>query len=150
MNLEERISHLLKHGKLRTTNTRRRVLKEFLALGNIALSGGELEKVFRDRAEENGEEKMDRITLYRTLRTFEEAGIIHQAVDTSGKMKFALCSEDCTTDHHEDSHAHFHCKNCEKTVCLNHVTFPVINLPKNFQLQDQQLVLSGICDECAA
>ena len=117
-------------------------------MGNTALSGGELEKVFRDREDEKGEEKMDRITLYRTLRTFEEVGIIHQAVDISGKMKFALCSDDCTTDHHEDSHAHFHCKKCEKTVCLDDIKIPSIQLPANYQLQDKQLVLSGICDEC--
>lgn len=139
MAIENRIAHLLKHGSLRTTATRRLVLAEFLVAGNQAISSYEIEKKFN---------KLDRITLYRTLKAFEEAGIIHQAVDVSGKSKYALCSEDCSTHNHEDHHAHFYCKNCEKTVCLDDVKIPFINLPENFKLEDKQLVLSGICSDC--
>ena len=139
MEIEQQIADLLKHGKLRTTATRKLVLKEFLAAGNQALTSNEIEKKFED---------LDRITLYRTLKTFEEAGLIHQAVDVSGKSKYALCSEDCSTHNHEDHHAHFYCKNCKKTVCLDDVKIPFINLPSNFILEDKQLVLSGICSDC--
>ena len=137
--MESTIAALLKYGKLKSTATRRIVLKEFLKAGNVALSSTEIEKEFDD---------LDRITLYRTLKTFEEAGIIHQAVDVSGKAKYALCSNDCSSHQHDDHHAHFHCKQCEKTVCLDDVKIPTIHLPKNFQLEDSQLVLSGICAEC--
>ena len=140
MSVENRVDHLLKHSKLRTTNTRKLVLREFLEAGNKALSSYEIEHKFED---------LDRITLYRTLKSFEEAGLIHQAVDVSGKSKYALCSEDCSTHHHEDHHAHFYCKKCEKTVCLDDVKIPSIKLPNNFKLEDQQLVLSGICSNCA-
>jgi len=146
--MEKRIVHLLKHGNLRTTSTRRRVLEKFIIAGNKALSSYELEQTFKEEVEKNGSEKIDRITLYRTLKTFEESGIIHQAVDVSGKSKYAICSEDCSTHQHDDHHAHFFCKKCEKTVCLDDVKIPVINLPKKYQLEDSQLVLSGICDEC--
>ena len=139
MSTADRIAHLLKHGNLRATNTRKLVLEEFIAAGNTALSSYEIEKKFED---------LDRITLYRTLKTFEEVGIIHQAVDVSGKSKYALCSEDCSTHQHEDHHAHFYCKKCEKTVCLDDIKIPAINLPNKFRLEDSQLVLSGVCDAC--
>lgn len=139
MQIEERIAHLLKHADLRTTKVRRLVLQTFLESGAVALSSYELERKFED---------LDRITLYRTLKTFEEVGIIHQAVDISGRSKYAICSKDCTTHQHEDHHAHFYCKKCEKTVCLDDVKIPTLNLPKNFHLEDSQLVLSGICGEC--
>jgi Fur family ferric uptake transcriptional regulator len=139
MNIDQRIAHLLKHGNLRATNTRKVVLEEFLKAGATALSSYEIERKFDD---------LDRITLYRTLKTFEESGIIHQAVDVSGKSKYAICSEDCTSHHHEDHHAHFYCKKCERTVCLDQVKIPILNLPKNYQLEDSQLVLTGVCDNC--
>lgn len=139
MDQSSRIANLLKHGKLRTTNARRLVLKEFLKAGHTALSSAEIEKKIDD---------LDRITLYRTIKTFEESGIIHQAVDVSGRTKYALCSEYCTSHHHEDHHAHFYCTNCETTVCLDDVKIPVINLPNNFKLKDSQLVLSGVCGTC--
>jgi len=146
--MEQQIGQLLKHGKLRATSTRRRVLEKFILAGNQALSSYELENTFRDEVDSQGAEKIDRITLYRTLKTFEETGIIHQAVDVSGKSKYALCSADCSTHQHDDHHAHFFCKKCEKTVCLEDVKIPEIKLPQKYRLEDSQLVLSGICDEC--
>ncbi|MEM1121384.1 MAG: transcriptional repressor [Bacteroidota bacterium] len=146
--MEQEIAHLLKHGKLRATSTRRRVLEKFILAGNQALSSYELENTFKEEVASQGAEKIDRITLYRTLKTFEEVGIIHQAVDISGKSKYALCSADCSMHSHDDHHAHFFCKKCEKTVCLDEVKIPKVNLPQNFQLEDSQLVLSGICNKC--
>ena len=139
MDQSSRIANLLKQGKLRTTNARRLVLEEFLKAGHTALSSSEIEKKIED---------LDRITLYRTIKTFEESGIIHQAVDVSGRSKYALCSEYCSSHQHEDHHAHFYCKKCQKTICLDDVKIPVINLPDNFKLEDSQLVLSGVCGTC--
>ena len=139
MDNNTKITNLLKQGNLRTTSARRLVLEEFLKTGHTALSSSEIEKKIED---------LDRITLYRTIKTFEESGIIHQAVDVSGRTKYALCSEYCSSHHHEDHHAHFYCKKCQKTVCLDDVKIPVINLPDNFKLEDSQLVLSGVCGDC--
>jgi len=139
MEIEERISNLLKQASLRTTKVRRLLLEEFLKAGTTARSSYELERKFED---------LDRITLYRTLKTFEEVGIIHQAVDVSGRSKYAICTEDCSTHQHEDHHAHFYCKKCEKTVCLDDIKIPTPQLPKDFLLEDSQLVLSGVCRNC--
>lgn len=139
MNQEERIKTILKNSQLKHTKARKMVLNEFLEAGNKALSSYEIEKKLPI---------LDRITLYRTLKSFEEVGIIHHIVDISGKSKYALCSDDCSTHQHEDYHAHFFCKQCQKTICLDDVQIPALQLPQNYILEDKQLALSGICGAC--
>jgi len=72
---------LLIRYELRKTNIRKEVLESFISSEGRALSHSQLELMLEDT---------DRVTLYRTLKTFEQKGIIHQAVDGSGIMKFAL------------------------------------------------------------
>jgi len=135
---EQRIIKLLKNNSLRKTEVRMKVLQEFLE-SDQAYGQGALEARFAD---------LDRITLYRTLRTFEQKGIIHQAVDGSGKTKYAICVDDCNEHQHYDHHAHFHCTVCDKTICLEDIEVPNIRTPKNYQVQQSHLVLSGLCEDC--
>ncbi|MBA9079148.1 MULTISPECIES: hypothetical protein [Rufibacter] len=41
-------------------------------------------------------EQADCVTLYRTLKTFEEKGLMQQVIDGAEPTKYALCQEDCT------------------------------------------------------
>jgi Fur family ferric uptake transcriptional regulator len=45
-------------------------------------------------------ETADRITIYRTLKTFEDKGLIHIIDDGTGSPKYALCLEDCNASKH--------------------------------------------------
>lgn len=90
----------------------------------------------------------ERTTLYRTLKTFEEKGLIHSIKDGSGFTKYALCSNDCKEGDHQDLHVHFYCTNCKETFCLPSYKIPNILLPKNFQLEEINLNARGICDKC--
>lgn len=123
---------------LRKTPVRAQMLELFLN-ANQALGQQELE-LQMDTA--------DRITLYRTLRTFEQKGIIHQAIDGTGKMKYALCEADCDEHAHYDSHAHFHCEVCNKTVCIDQIPVPYITNPLGYQVRQIHLLLSGTCQTC--
>lgn len=89
----------------------------------------------------------DRSTLFRTLKTFEENGIIHKIDDGTGVIKYGLCTETCTCSL-EDQHFHFYCEKCEETFCLNHVKIPSLELPTNFILKQSNLVLKGVCSNC--
>ena len=130
---------ILKANGLSKTEVRKRVLELFLKSNN-ALSLSAIESSF---------DKLDRITLYRTLKTFEGKGIIHKAVDGTKHPKYALCEAQCDEDHHHDNHAHFHCTSCEKTLCLDHVPVPNIpNLAKGYTVRETNLILSGTCSEC--
>lgn len=137
--MEQDISKMLEQHSLRKTVVRKEVLSIFLQAAGKALSNSDIEK-------ETGQ--LDRITLYRTLRTFEEKGIIHKAIDGSGTPKYALCSTNCSTHGHQDEHAHFHCQICGKTVCMNEIAMPDINLPSGYKIDQTHLVLSGTCKDC--
>lgn len=136
--MEVAVKKLLKSYQLRSTPVRKQVLDLFIQT-NHALGKANIEAEL---------DEIDRITLYRTLRTFEQKGIIHQAIDGSGKTKYALCSQECSEHEHHDHHAHFYCTRCEKTVCMNSITVPKIEIPDGFQIAAAQLILSGTCKNC--
>ncbi len=92
-------------------------------------------------------EKADRVTLYRTLKTFEKNKLIHRIDDGSGSIKYALCLEHCQCEL-EDLHVHFYCVKCKQTYCLKDIKIPEINLPLNFDLESVNMVVKGICPNC--
>ena len=98
---------------------------------------------------ENSLKHSDRITLYRTLKTFEEKGLVHRIEDGTGAAKYALCEEDCSAEHHQDLHIHFYCTSCKETFCLPGTSIPQVSLPQNFQLMEINLTAKGICEHCA-
>lgn len=136
--LEKEVTTLLKHHDLRLTQVRREVLSVFLKKEQ-ALSQSDIEIDLG---------QIDRITLYRTLRSFEEHGLIHRAIDGTDKLRFALCVDLCEKENHKHNHAHFHCERCEKTICLNGVEFPRIIQPKGFKVRETYYVMQGVCSKC--
>ena len=105
MNKQDIRDLLEKHG-LRQTQNRIQVLEVF-SKEDIALSSHDIESELKS---------MDRVTLYRTLKSFEESGLIHKAHDETMTIKYALCGHDCSIAEHKDEHAHFHCEVCGKTI----------------------------------
>lgn len=89
----------------------------------------------------------DRTTLYRTLKTFESKKLIHKIDDGTNVPKYAVCLEGCECSP-EDLHIHFHCTNCEETYCLNNISIPTIELPNQFTLNQINMVVKGLCDDC--
>ena len=50
--------------------------------------------------------------------------------------------------HHHDDHVHFVCTNCNKTICLDDIVSPNIELPEGYLAQNVQVVINGVCREC--
>jgi Fur family ferric uptake transcriptional regulator len=125
--------------KKRETSGKRQVL-QLLENSSSALS--------QDMLEKNPELKIDRVTIYRILKSFEEDGKIHRIVGNDGKAYFAVCRNCSETHaHHLHQHVHFQCKTCNKVECLNaEITLPV---PQGYSVDDVNVVLSGICGKCA-
>ena len=98
---------------------------------------------------ENEFQHSDKITIYRTVKTFEEKGLIHDIKDGNEVTKYALCEEDCTVGAHYDLHLHFYCTSCKQLLCLPKENMPIVKLPTNFQLQEVSFVARGICDNCS-
>ena len=135
-----RLNDILHRRQLSSTESRRKILTLFLNIGD-ALTHGDIEK-------EVGE-KYDRVTIYRTLQTFEEKGIIHSIPTADNSIRYALCKE-CEEGHHHDNHVHFICTNCEKTICLDDVVSPQIDLPQGYATDSVQVIINGVCKECTS
>lgn len=89
----------------------------------------------------------DRISIYRSLKTFEKNGIIHEVNDQSKSVRYALCSQKCDKYHH-DVHPHFKCDKCDKTICLENQPIVLNHIPKGFEVKTYSLVVTGICADC--
>ncbi len=137
--MEQEITNILKQNRLSVTVSRQKILTFFLAADG-ALSHADIEK--------NMGESFDRVTVYRTLQSFVEKGIIHLIPTTDNAIKYALCKNDCVPGHHHDDHVHFICGECEKTICLDDVDIPLVKLPKGFTPSRFQMVVIGVCGEC--
>ncbi len=127
----------LENRNIKPTAMRELVLK-VLSEQAVAISLADLEQKF---------EKADKVTLYRTLKTFEENKLIHSIDDGTGSVKYALCKETCQC-HPEDLHVHFLCTKCKKTYCLTDIPVPSVNLPTRFTLETINMVVKGICVNC--
>ena len=136
--MQEALDILKKH-KLSVTEARLAILNTFTN-NEDALSHSEIES--------DTDGIFDRVTLYRTLQTFVEKGIIHNIPTTDNSILYALCKDDCEEGHHHDNHVHFICNNCNKTICLDDVTVPTVKLPKGFTPNKTQMVVNGVCADC--
>jgi Fur family transcriptional regulator, ferric uptake regulator len=134
-----RLNDILHHRQLSSTESRRRILSLFLN-SHDALTHGDIEKEMGD--------KYDRVTIYRTLQTFEEKGIIHTIPTADNSILYALCKE-CEEGHHHDDHVHFICSVCERTICLDDVVSPRIELPQGYVTESVQVVIHGVCKDCS-
>ena len=132
-------NRLLKDFRLRTTPTRQEILCLFLKKEH-ALSHSDIENEIAD--------DLDRVTVYRTLRTFLDKGLIHKVLDDEGSLKYALCSEACSSAEHRHDHVHFKCTNCGQTNCLD-VEIPLVKLPKGYKPKEVNLLIQGICENCS-
>ena len=137
--MEAKIDEILKHNQLSVTGSRKKILELFLSSAG-ALAHSDIEK-------KTGE-KFDRVTIYRTLNTFLEKGIIHNIPTPDNSVLYALCIDNCSEGHHHDNHVHFVCSSCGNTTCLPEITIPAVQLPRGFLPEEYQMVVTGLCKSC--
>ncbi|MBN9296497.1 MAG: transcriptional repressor [Filimonas sp.] len=135
----ENINEILKKNQLSVTDSRRKILEMFQHTSG-ALAHADIEK-------QSGT-LFDRVTIYRTLQTFVEKGIIHTIPTIDNSVKYALCKDACQAGHHHDNHVHFMCDECGTTYCLNNISIPQVQLPEGFRSTQTDVVVSGICKNC--
>ncbi|GAB4404243.1 MAG: transcriptional repressor [Bacteroidia bacterium] len=137
-----RTDHLLRQHALRRTSHRVAILDVFVS-HDKALGEREIEIKL--------DQSCDRVTIYRTLSTFLDKGLIHRVPDDSGALKFALCAPGChEAQQHRHDHVHFKCLICERTTCVDQVRIPIVHLPQGYLLQEVDMLLKGRCPECSA
>lgn len=131
---------ILREKKLKATPFRKEVLTLFLE-NEHALSVQDIEDRLID---------FDRTTLYRTIKSFINKGVVHEIVMPGGVQKLALCSSVCAHDSgiHEHHHVHFQCRKCQETFCVEIDVLPQINLP-GFIIEEKEIQAVGVCEKCS-
>jgi Fur family ferric uptake transcriptional regulator len=129
--------NLLKGHSLRITDCRIDVLQKFYTEAH-ALSFRDLEETL---------DSYDRVTLYRTLNSFIDKGLLHRIPNDTGIASYALCREGCDEKTHHHDHVHFKCNVCGHIECISDVHVPAIDLP-DYQIEEINLIMNGICKMC--
>ena len=135
--MNENLENRLQQRQIKPTSMRILVL-QYLMEQDTAVSLQSIENAF---------ELADKSTLYRTLKTFEKNKLVHSIDDGTKKLKYALCLESCECETN-DLHYHFHCNKCRNTFCLTNQNIPQIELPRNFKMEQANMVIKGLCENC--
>lgn len=138
--MKNEVAEILKRNQLSITESRRKIL-ELFRQSNNALAHADIET-------KTGEH-FDRVTIYRTLQTFVEKGIIHTIPTVDNSVLYALCKDQCSEGHHHDNHVHFICDDCGTVYCLENIITPEVKLPLGFKQTQTDVLVSGICDKCS-
>lgn len=133
------VENLLKNHSLRITKVRMTILDCF-AQSKTALSHADIESRFED--------EFDRVTIYRTLNSFLDKGLLHKVPDDSNIARFALCKTNCNEHQHFDNHVHFKCEKCSKVQCFHDIAIPNIPDLNEYTIHSANLLIQGICQEC--
>jgi Fur family ferric uptake transcriptional regulator len=137
--MDSRVKDILRRNQLSVTASRGKILDLFLT-NTKALAHADIEH--------KAGEKFDRVTVYRTLQTFVDKGILHTIPTADNSIKYALCKNDCFEGHHHDNHYHFICTVCGKTECLEDFVIPSVKLPKDYSANNMEIVVNGVCSAC--
>ena len=103
------IKELLHKRELKATNSRIDLLSNLDKFGS-AMAYSAIQKALKST---------DRVTLYRTLQTLSDKGIIHKAAHIDNEDYYAICEHSCTADEHIHHHVHFKCDDCHTITCEN-------------------------------
>lgn len=132
------VEDILQQHSLKNTRLRKAVLSLLMA-SEKGLSHQDLSKTL--------DVDFDRVTLFRTLHAFEEAGILHKIIDPNGIAKYAYTTPEKTAQEH--CHAHFICMKCQEVFCLDEL-FPLqeIKVPEGFSKKAIDVQIKGYCSAC--
>ncbi|MBS7232436.1 transcriptional repressor [Flavobacterium psychroterrae] len=126
---------LLKENGLKITQNRLDVLCVFLG-SEKAFTLLDLEKIFSL--------KHDRSSLFRSLQTYYEKGILEKFCNATGTAIYTLNRHkpDC------NGKSHFKCKDCETVVSLPNLPTEYLQLLGNNKMETMNLLIEGTCENC--
>lgn len=134
----KRVESLLRSADLRRTKPRAAIMSVLLQ-ARKPLTQDQISSNLADTAP-------NKVTIYRTLERFCEAGLLHKAFMQKRAWHFELADR-CTE---KQCHPHFTCKKCGVTQCLTKLSLPLVKgLNNGFIIHRQQVRLEGLCPRCA-
>jgi Fur family ferric uptake transcriptional regulator/Fur family zinc uptake transcriptional regulator len=98
---------------------------------------------------QKGKRGLDRVTVYRTLETLQDVGLLHRIQGTDGVWRFCRHKQE-SAGKCGGNHIHFLCSRCNQMTCLQEQPLPWIAAPPGATIHSKQLVVHGHCAACVA
>ena len=133
----DQIKKLLRDRSLRATPTRVEVMR-LVREDETAVAYSTLQASLGDT---------DRVTLYRTLNTLLENGLIHKALTTEQDTFYAACDTGCSAHEHAHNHIHFKCTVCDQVTCEQLPEAVQLTLPGHV-ISEVSISATGVCEGC--
>lgn len=135
--METRAPQLLRHFGIKQTRPRLAMLRALMEAEG-PLTHDALEQRLKPQ-------RVNRVTIYRVLDCFLEAGLVHRIDAGDRQWRFALCA--CGTAGH--CHPHFICRLCGRVDCLPGMDLPSADAaPGGYRVEAQEYYLRGLCPQC--
>lgn len=133
------LEEILQKKNVKPTAMRLLVLGFLMKRRGVAVSLSDIEGYFG---------KVQRTTLFRTIKKFSESDIVHRVDDGTGITKYALCQPGYNCKMETDLHLHFHCRKCGETVCFPNNKIPSFDMEEGFVAEEMSFVIKGVCKKC--
>lgn len=92
----------------------------------------------------SNEQHFDRVTIYRVLDWLTEHHLIHRIPSEDRAVKFQV-----SLPHISQQHAHLHCTQCHKIICLDEVQMRLPEEIKDYlQVESVDVTIKGRCSSC--
>lgn len=128
----ENLSNELKRKKIRLTNQRLKVL-EYVANNHCHPT---VDQIYNELKKEV--DTLSKTTIYNTLNTLIEANLVREVKIEDNEARYDVTVK---------NHGHFKCESCGNIYDFEYDLFNTDEL-NNFQINDQNVYLKGICPKC--
>ncbi|MFT4754933.1 MAG: Fur family ferric uptake transcriptional regulator [Salibacteraceae bacterium] len=137
MEEDTHLADLLRDRKLKATSTRLDVLSVI----------SDYKKAIPFSKIQDALNNFDRVTLYRTIHSLMEKGIIHKALVEGSDTFYAVCSNNCSSHSHNHKHIHFKCSSCQAVTCVQADSPISFSIPGH-SIENFEIEVTGVCTTC--
>jgi len=128
---------LLKNSNTKKTGPRQMVLDKILA---------SVSPVNANQLHEGLGREIDLATVYRSLKTFQEKGLVRTIRIADDSVYYEKSCE------HNPLHAHFYCEECKGVQCLKPFGFEesssFMQMAEGKKVASVELIIKGRCERC--
>jgi len=89
---------------------------------------------------------MDRVTIYRTLQTFQAIGLVFKMIDHKGTCRYMLNLE---KHKNLNTHPHLQCTTCGEIICLPSLPDEYLEKLEKYEIDEIYFLMQGKCHECS-
>lgn len=142
---KEILTDILHSYHLRITDVRLKVL-DVLVQSDSALCHHEITESLHNYI-------ADKVTIYRTLNTFEQKGLIHKVASKDRNWQYAICLKKERPVEVDRTHAHFICEQCGRIFCMpvsGLQSLPEADHIDGFKITEKELRYHGLCPDCSS